>query len=295
MRVFVTGATGFIGTELVKELMEAGHTVRGLARSDAGVEQLRAVGAEAHRGDLQELESLRSGATGMDAVVNLAFNHDFSTFAQNSEDEIKAIEALGSVLEPGKLLLVTSGIGLMRDAPGHVRTENDPPAESTVVPRRPEQAAQAVATKGVHVAIVRLPQVHDTRKQGLVTRLIQMAREKGVSSYVGDGTNRWAAAPLKDVKHLYRLAIEKTGSGVTAYHAVQEEGVSLRDIAETIGKGLKVPLVSIPAEKAGEHFGMFFGHAATQDMPASSAWTRKTLGWEPTGPGLIEDLTNMKY
>jgi nucleoside-diphosphate-sugar epimerase len=295
MRVFVTGATGFIGTELVKELMEAGHTVRGLARSDAGVEQLRAVGAEAHRGDLQELESLRSGATGMDAVVNLAFNHDFSTFAQNSEDEIKAIEALGSVLEPGKLLLVTSGIGLMRDAPGHVRTENDPPGESTVVPRRPEQAAQAVATKGVHVAIVRLPQVHDTRKQGLVTRLIQMAREKGVSSYVGDGTNRWAAAPLKDVKHLYRLAIEKTGSGVTAYHAVQEEGVSLRDIAQTLGKGLRVPVISIPAERAVEHFGPFFGHIAAVDMPASSAWTRKTLGWEPTGPGLIEDLTNMKY
>ena len=291
MRVFVTGATGFIGTELVKELLKAGHTVRGLARSDASVEQLRAVGAEAHRGDLQELESLRSGAIGMDAVVNLAFNHDFSTFAQNSEDEIKAIEALGSGLKPGKLLVVTSGIGLMRDAPGHVRTENDPPAESTVVPRRPEQASQAVATKGVHVAIVRLPQVHDTRKQGLVTRLIQMAREKGVSSYVGDGANRWAAAPLKDVKHLYRLAIEKTGSD----HAVQEEGVSLRDIAQTVGKGLKVPVISIPTEKAVEHFGPFFGHITAVDRPASSAWTCTTLRWEPTGPGLIEDLTNMKY
>ncbi len=295
MRVFVTGATGFIGTELVKELIEAGHQVRGLTRSDAGAEQLKAVGAEVHRGDLQDLDSLRSGATGMDAVVNLAFNHDFSTFAQNSEDEMKAIEALGSVLEPGKLLVVTSGIGLMRGAPGHVRTENDPPAESTVVPRRPEQAAQAVATKGVHVAIVRLPQVHDTRKQGLVTRLIQMAREKSVSSYVGDGANRWAAAPLKDVKHLYRLAVEKTGPGVTTYHAVQEEGVSLRDIAETLGKGLEMPVVSIPVEKAVEHFGPFFGRITAVDMPASSEWTRKTLGWEPTGPGLIEDLANMKY
>jgi nucleoside-diphosphate-sugar epimerase len=293
MRVFVTGATGFIGMELVKELIEAGHQVRGLARSDAGAEQLKAAGAEMHRGDLEDHDSLRSGATGMDAVVNLAFNHDFSKFAQNAEDEIKAIEALGSVLEPGKLLVVTNGIG--GGAPGHVRKESDPPADSPRMPRRPEQAAQAVAAKGVHVAIVRLPQVHDTRKQGLVTRVIQIAREKGVSAYVGAGANRWAAAPLKDVAHLYRLAVENTGPAMTTYHAVQEEGVSLRDIAETIGKGLKVPLVSIPTEKAGEHFGMFFGHAATQDMPASSEWTRKTLGWKPTGPGLIEDLTNMKY
>jgi nucleoside-diphosphate-sugar epimerase len=295
MRVFVTGATGFIGTELVKELIAAGHQVRGLTRSDAGMEQLKAAGAEVHRGDLQDLDSLRSGATGMDVVVNLAFNHNFSTFAQNAEEEIKAIEALGSVLQPGKLLVVTSGIGMTAGAVGQARKETDSPAESTAVPRRPEQAAQAVAAKGVHVAVVRLPQVHDTRKQGLVTWLIQMAREKGVSAYVGEGANRWAAAPLADVAHLYRLAVENSGPGVTTYHAVQEEGVSLRDIAETIGKGLNVPVVSIPAEKAGEHFGPFFGHAATMDMPASSEWTRKTLAWDPTGPGLIEDLTNMKY
>ncbi len=295
MRVFVTGATGFIGTELVKNLTAEGHQVRGLTRSDGGVEQLKAMGVEVHRGDLQDLDSLRSGAAGMDAVVNLAFNHDFSKFAQNAEDEIQAIAALGSVLEPGKLLVVTSGIGITSGAPGHVRKETDPPTDSPTMPRRPEQAAQAVAAKGVHVAIVRLPQVHDTRKQGLVTRVIQIAREKGVSAYVGDGANRWAAGPLKDVAHLYRLAVEKTGSGVTTYHAVQEEGVLLRDIAETIGKGLKVPLLSIPAEQAGGHFGMFFGHAAMRDMPASSEWTRKTLGWEPAGPGLIEDLTNMQY
>jgi len=294
MRVFVTGSTGFIGTELVKELIAAGHQVRGLTRSDAGVEQLQAVGAEVLRGDLQDLDSLRSGAKGMDAVVNLAFNHDWSKFAQNAEDEIKAIEALGSVLEPGKLLVVTSGIGITSGAPGKLRKETDPPTDSPTIPRRPEQAAQAVAAKGVRVAIVRLPQVHDTRKQGLVTWLIQIAREKGVSAYVGDGANRWAAAPLKDVAHLYHLAVEKTGSDVTTYHAVQEEGVALRDIAETIGKGLKVPVVSIPAEKAGEHFGMF-AHFVTLDMPASSEWTRTTLEWEPTGPGLIEDLANMKY
>jgi nucleoside-diphosphate-sugar epimerase len=294
MRVFVTGATGFIGTELVKELIATKHQVRGLTRSDAGAEQLKAAGAQAHRGDLQDLDSLRSGATGMDAVVNLAFNHDWSKFAQNAADEIEAIEALGSVLQPGKLLVVTSGIGITSGLPGQVRKETDPATDSPTIPRRPEQAARAVAAKGVHVAMVRLPQVHDTRKQGLVTMLIQIAREKGVSAYVGDGATRWAAGPLKDVAHLYRLAVEKTGPGVTTYHAVQEEGVSLRDVAEKIGKGLEVPVVSIPAEKAGEHFGLF-GHFATLDMPASSEWTRKKLDWEPTGPGLIEDLANMKY
>jgi nucleoside-diphosphate-sugar epimerase len=294
MRVFVTGSTGFIGTELVKELIAAGHKVRGLTRSDAGVEQLKAVGAEVHRGDLQDLDSLRSGAKGMDVVVNLAFGHDFSKFAENAGVEIKAIEAVGSVLEPGKLLVVTSGVGMTSGAPGHVRTESDPPVDSPMIPRRPEQAAQAVAAKGVHVAIVRLPQVHDTRKQGLVPLVTQTAREKGVSVYVGDGAIRWAAAPLKDVAHLYRLAVEKTGPGVTVYNAVQEEGVSMRQIAETIGKGLKIPVKSIPPDQAGEHFG-WLAHFATLDMPASSEWTRKTLGWHPTGPGLIEDLTNMKY
>jgi nucleoside-diphosphate-sugar epimerase len=294
MRVFVTGATGFIGTELVKELIAAGHQVRGLARSDTGAEQLQAAGAEVHRGDLEDLDSLRSGATGMDAVVNLAFNHDFSKFAQNGEDERKAIEALGSVLEPGKLLVVTSGTGLTSGGAGHVRTESDPPASSATIPRQPEATASAAAERGVHVAIVRLPQVHDTRKQGLVPLLTQRAREKGVSAYIGDGANRWAAAPLKDVARLYRLALEQTGPGVTVYHAVQEDGVALREIAETLGRGLKVPVVSIPPDKAAEHFE-WFAHFAGLDMPASSEWTRKALDWQPTGPGLIEDLENMKY
>jgi len=294
MRVFVTGATGFIGTELVRELIAAGHQVRGLARSDAGAEQLQSVGAEVHRGDLQDLDSLRSGAAGMDVAVNLAFNHDFSRFAQNGEDERKAIAALSSALEPGKLLVVTSGTGLTSGGPGHVRTESDPPVSSATIPRQPEETAKAAAERGVHVAIVRLPQVHDSRKQGLVPLLTQMARDTRVSAYVGDGANRWAAAPLKDVARLYRLTVERTGPGVTVYHAVQEEGVALREIAQTLGNGLKVPVVSIPPEKAAEHFG-WFAHFAGLDMPASSVWTRKTLGWEPTGPGLIEDLENMKY
>ena len=294
MHVFVTGATGFIGTELVKELIEAGHEVRGMTRSEAGAEQIKQEGAEVHRGDLQDLDSLRSGATGVDVVVHLAFSHDFSKFAENAQDELNAIEALGSVMKQGKLLVVTSGVGLTQGAPGHVRTESDSPAVTSSIPRRPEQAARAVAEKGVHVAIVRLPQVHDTRKQGLVPLLTQTAREKGVSAYVGDGGNRWAAAPLKDVAHLYRLAVEKTGAGVTVYNAVQEEGVSMREIAETIGNGLKMPVISLTPEKASEHFG-WFTHFAMLDMPASSEMTRKALGWNPTGPGLIEDLRNMKY
>ena len=230
----------------------------------------------------------------MDAVVNLAFNHDWSKFAQNAQDEIRAIETLGAALEPGKLLVVTSGIGIASGAPGQLRKETDPPVNSPAIPRRPEQAAQPFAEKGVHLAKVRLPQVHDTRKQGLVTVLIQIAREKGVSAYAADGAIRWAAAPLKDVAHLYRLVVEKTGPGLTTYHAVQEEGVPLRDIAEAIGKGLNVPAVSISPQKAAEHFGRF-AHFATLDMPASSAWTRETLGWQPTGAGLIEDLTKMKF
>ena len=293
MRIFVTGATGFIGTELVKELIATGNQVRGLTRSDAGARQLEAVGAEAHRGTLQDLESLRSGAEEMDAVVNLAFNHDdMSKFAESGEDERRAIEALGSVLEPGKVLVVTSGTGLASGGPGHVRLESDPPLST--MPRQPEDVARGVAERGVRVAIVRLPQVHDMRKQGLVPFLTETARKAGVSAYVGDGANRWAAAPLADVSRLYRLVVEQTGPGVTVYHAVQEEGVALRDIAETLGKGLKIPVVSLDQDKAAEHFG-WLAHFAGLDMPASSEWTRKTLNWHPTGTGLIEDLTNMKY
>jgi nucleoside-diphosphate-sugar epimerase len=293
MRIFITGATGFIGTELVKELIAAGHHVRGLTRSEAGAQQLEAAGAEALHGTIQQLDVLRAGATGMDVVVNLAFNHDdMSKFAQSGQDERAAIEALGAALEPGKLLVVTSGTGLAVGAPGRLRLESDPP--SNMMPRQPETAASAFAERGVRVAIVRLPQVHDTRKQGLVPFLTAMAREKGISAYVGDGANRWAAAPLADVVHLYHLVIEQAGPGVTVYHAVQEEGVPLREIAETIGKGLNIPVVSLDEQAAAAHF-TWLAHFAALDMPASSEWTRNTLQWNPTGPGLIEDLTNMDY
>jgi nucleoside-diphosphate-sugar epimerase len=293
MRIFVTGATGFIGTELVKELIAAGHHVRGLTRSETGAQQLRSVGAEVHHGNLKDLDTLRSGATGMDVVVNLAFNHDdMSKFAESGQDERAAIEALGSVLEPGKLLVVTSGTGLAEGGPGHLRIESDPP--TSTLPRNPETTARAVAERGVHVAIVRLPQVHDTRKQGLVPYLTETARHKRISAYLGEGTNRWAAAPLPDVSHLYRLVVEQTGPGVTVYHAVQEEGVPMREIAETIGKGFGIPVVSLDPQEAASHFG-WLAHFAALDMPASSEWTQKKLDWHPTGPGLIEDLTNMNY
>lgn len=295
MRIFITGATGFIGTELVKELVAAGHQVRGLARSEAGAHQLQDAGAEVHRGSLQDLDSLRSGAAGMDAAVNLAFNHDdMSKIAESGEDERKAIAALGSVLEPGKLLVVTSGTGLTSGKPGHLPVESDAPQSSEASPRQPEDVARAAAERGVRVAIVRLSQVHDRRKQGLVPFLTQTARQKGISAYIGDGANRWAAAPLADVSRLYRLVLEQTGSGVTVYHAVQEEGVTLREIAETLGKGLNISIISLDQDKAAEHFG-WLTHFAGLDMPASSEWTRKTLKWEPVGPGLIEDLTNMDY
>ncbi len=295
MRIFVTGATGFIGTELVKELIAAGHQVRGLTRSETGAAQLESQGVEVHRGTLQDLEGLQRGAQGMDAVVHLAFSHDDMTkFAENGQDERAAIEALGSGLAAGTLLVVTSGTGMTSGGPGHLRLESDPPVSSDAIPRQPEDVAREVGRRGVRVAIVRLPQVHDTRKQGLVPYLTETARQKGVSAYVGDGSNRWAAAPLVDVARLYRLAVEQTGPGVTVYHAVQEEGVALREIAETIGKGLEVPVVSLDPEEAPAHFG-WLGHFAGLDMPASSEWTRKTLAWEPRGPGLIEDLTNMKY
>lgn len=296
MHIFVTGATGFIGTELIKELTEAGHQVRGFARSDSSAAQLQAAGVGVQRGTLEDLDSLRAGAAGMDAVVHLAFNHDdMSKFAESGAAERTAIEAMASVMAPGTLLVVTSGVLLMQAQPGQPSRESDTRPISANLPRQPEDVARsAAADRELRVAIVRLPQVHDTHKQGLVPYLTALAREKGVSAYVGDGANRWAAAPRADVAHLYRLVIEQTGPGVTVYHAVQEEGVPLREIAETIGKGLSVPVVSLTPEQAAGHFTWLALFAAF-DGPSSSEWTRKTLDWNPTGPSLIEDLSNMNY
>jgi len=295
MRVFVTGATGFIGSAIVPELIDAGHQVIGLARSDAGERLLTAAGAEAHRGHLEDLESLRTGAAKSDAVIHTAFIHDFSKFQENCEIDRRAIEAIGSALAGSdRLLIVTSGAGMGTAAPGTLRTENDPPVSSKVIPRAAsEEAAAAVAAQGGRVAVMRLPQVHDTSKQGLVTYAIGLAREKGVSAYIGEGHNRWAAAHLLDTARLYRLALEK-GAADVRYHAVAEEGVRFRDIAEAIGRGMNVPVVSLTPEEAPGHFGWlatFLGW----DMPASSAQTQKQLGWNPTGPGLIADLNNMRY
>ena len=292
MRVFVTGATGFIGSAITKELIGAGHQVLGLTRSDAGAQSLKAAAAEVHRGHLEDLESLRSGAAMSDGVIHCAFIHDFSKFKENCEIDQHAIEALGSALAGSdRPLIVSSGIGPL--APGRLATEDDDPRADSRIPRVSEQSAMALRSQGVKVAVVRLPQVHNTLKQGLITYLVALAREKGVSAYLGDGRNRWAAAHVTDTARLYRLALEKREAGAR-YHAVAEEGVALRDIAEVIGRGLKVPVVAMSPEEAPAHFG-FFAMFAGVDMPASSAKTQELLGWHPTGPGLIADLEKMRY
>jgi nucleoside-diphosphate-sugar epimerase len=292
MRVFVTGATGFIGSVVVQELVAAGHQVLGLTRSDEGAAALVKAGAEAHRGSLEDLESLTRGAAAADGVIHLAFDHDFSNFVANCEKDRRAIAALGApLLGSRRLLIVTSGTAAAH-TPGRLTTEDDAP--DSPVPRvASEQAVAALQAQGAQVSVVRLPQVHDPVKQGLVTPLIAVAREKGVSAYVGDGLNRWPAAHVLDVARLYRLALEKGVAGAR-YNAVAEEGVPVRDIAEAIGRGLKVPVVSKSAGEAGEHFG-WLGMFVGADIPASSALTRERLGWRPAGVGLISDLDAMRY
>jgi len=290
MRVFVTGATGFIGSAVVKELIDAGYQVLGLSRSDAGAKSLIAAGAQVHRGDLKDLESLRSGAAMSDAVIHTAFVHDFSKFAENCEIDRRAIETLGSVLEGSKRsMLVTSGMATT--AEGRLATEQDDP--SPAFPRVSETTAERLLKQGVRVSTVRLPQVHDTRRQGLVTYAIAVAREKGVSGYVGDGLNRWAAVHVLDAARLYRLALEKQEAGAR-YHAIAEEGVPAREIAEAIGRGLKVPVVSKSPEEAADHFG-WLAMFAGRDLVGSSVQTQEGLGWRPTGPGLLADLEQMRY
>jgi nucleoside-diphosphate-sugar epimerase len=294
MRVFLTGATGFIGSAIVPELINAGHEVLGMARTDEGARALMAAGAQVHRGNLEDLESLRSGAARADGVIHTAFDRDFSNFMANCEKDRRAIEALGSALAgSSRPLVITSGTGMGNAAPGQPATEDHFDPDHPNARKASEVAGASVAEHGVNVSVVRLPQVHDTVKQGLITYAVQVAREKRVSAYIGEGLNRWPAAHVLDVAHLYRLALEKHEAG-GRYNAVAEEGVSMREIAEVIGRGLKLPAISLSQEEAQTHFGwlaMFAGF----DMPASSAQTRQQMDWHPTGPGLIADLEQMQW
>ena len=293
MRVFVTGAAGFIGTETTRELIANGHQVVGLARSEANVGTLKQLGAEVHRGSLQDLDSLRSGARDSDGVIHLAFIHDFTKFAENGAIDKTAIEAMGDVLEgTNKPFIVTSGTGLI--APGVLITEEMRRDSSPHVPRVSEQAGLAYASRGVRAMTIRLPQVHGADgKAGLISYLLELARQKGSAAYVGEGTERWAAAHRQDVARLYRLALEK-GAADGIYHAVGEEGVPMRQVIEIIGRALNVPVVSIKIEQAGEYYGPLARFAGL-DMPASSALTQQRLGWTPTGIGLIADIGKPGY
>jgi len=295
MRVFMTGATGFIGSFLVPELIKAGHQVIGLSRSSAGAEALIRAGAEVFRGDVNDLERLRTAAEVADGLVHAAFNHDFSNVKQHSEEDRKVIQMLGEVLAGSdRPLVITSGTGLARSRTGRPAAETDDHVTSAEFPRAAsEEAADALIAKGGRVMVMRLPRVHDTRRQGRIAQHIQLARQKGRVAYVGEGKNRLPAVHVSDAVRLYRLALEKGQAGAR-YHAVGEEGVALRDIAEVIGAGLKTPVESITPEEAPEYFG-WMAHLVTIDLAATSALTRQQLGWNPIGPDLLTDLRNMDY
>lgn len=294
MRVFVTGASGFVGSAIVQELLQAGHQVIGLARSDSAAEKLIKAGAEVHRGDLNDLESIRKGTEHCDAVIHTAFNHDFSRFKANCEDDRRVILALGAALAgTGCPLVITSGVGLLNY--GRLVTEEDQPAASDVIPRAAsEEAAHAVAAQGVNTYIVRLPPtVHGAGDHGFIPMVIGMDKEKGESAYIGSGDNRWPAVHRFDAAVLYRLIIEKQPQQKT-FHAVAEEGIRFREIATAIGEGLHLPTVSKDGEDAAAHFGWFV-HFAGLGCPASSEQSRESLGWEPVHPGLMEDLASGVY
>ncbi len=291
MKVFITGASGFVGSAVVTELLNAGHQVVGLARSDAAATAVAATGAEVLRGSLDDLDSLRKGAAAADGVIHCAFIHDFSNFAASAEADRRAIETLGEVLTgSNRPLIVTAGTAGL--APGRLVTEED--ASPAGVPRFSESAGLALAEHGVRVAVMRLPpSVHGKDDHGFVPQLIKIARAKGISAYPGDGANRWAAVHRLDAARLYRLTLESAPPG-TRVHAIGDEGVSSRSIAETIGRHLNLPVKSVPVEQAAEHFG-WLGAFFVMDIPASSALTQQRFGWHPVQPGLLADLDQEHY
>lgn len=289
MRVFLTGSTGFVGSQVARELLDAGHQVLGLTRSDGGERLLLTLGAEPHRGDIEDPASLRKGAESCDAVIHTAFDHNFAHFVENCQKDARVIATLGAVLEGStRPLLITSGTPMGSSAPGQVADEDhfDPAHPNPRVAS--ELAGQALSQRGVNVVVMRLSQIHNPVKQGLVTYLIELARQKGVSAYVGEGLEHWSAAHLADTAHLYRLALEKHQPGAR-YHATAERAIAARDIAQVIGQGLGVPTVALSKEEAAAHFGWLTAFAG-KDMTASSEKTRTRLGWRPNGPGLLDDL-----
>ena len=294
MRVFVTGATGFIGSRVVRELLTAGHEVLALARSDETARTLEAAGAEAHRGTLEDPPSLASGAAEADGVIHTAFDHDFSRFAENCQKDYRVITAMADALVgTNRPIIITSSTGIGNSKPGEPALERVIDWSHALPRIAGEKAAAEALQKGVSMITVRLPQVHDTVRQGIVSFLVEVSKAKGLAAYVGEGRNRWPAVHVDDAARLYRLALERNDAGAR-YHGVAEEGVALRQIAETIGSELGVPIASVTSEEAPQQFG-WFAPFMKMDMIASSQWTRTELNWTPTGPDLITDLKHMDY
>ncbi|KIQ34319.1 NAD-dependent dehydratase [Variovorax paradoxus] len=294
MRVFLTGATGFIGSRVTRQLLQNGHQVLGLCRSEAGARWLTEAGAEVHRGTLEDPQSLAAGAAAADAVIHTAFDHDFSKFVENTRKDSRVIHAMGEALVgSAKPFIITSGTGMGSAGPGTVAVEDVVDLDNPNPRVASEIAAAELRARKVSVAVIRLPQVHDTVKQGLISPLIELARAKGVFAYVGEGLNRWPAAHVEDVALLYRLALDQHAPGA-CWHAVAEEGIRMRDVAEVIAHGMGIPARSLTRDEAAAHFG-WLAMFAELDMPASSRVTRDRLGWAPNGPGLLADLGQADY